>query len=735
MAQQSLRIEGTVENIVFRNDTNGYTVLDLNSGGEFITAVGEIGNVQEGETLIITGNYTTHSRFGTQFRIESYEEKLPDTAINIEKYLASGAIKGIGTKLAGKIVKRFGDQTLEILEKEPERLAELKISKKRYDNILAEIKNAFALKNLVSFLKKYDIPFSDVMKIYLEYGTESLDSIKENPYILCSGSIRLDFRKADIIAGELECTEKNFSSRIVAYICHELRRHAESNGHSCMMLDFIVSVMFRELKIFSEDDKTNTMEIIKKASVKDEVTGIRNFYIYHHENILYISLPEYYEAEKYIYKRILSMTSGKNQVNCQLFINDEEKRNNIKYESLQRKAIESAVSEKIFILTGGPGTGKTTTLNAIISIMEKRGLKVFLTAPTGRASKRLSDMTGHNAKTIHRLLEVRSDTGNEFSRNEKNPLNCDAVIVDEFSMVDVILFEALLRAMKSSCKLIITGDSDQLPSVSAGNLLYDIISGQAVKVVRLEEIFRQSQKSCIVTNAHKIVTGEYPDLSRKDSDFFFFRRPENESAVRLIVDLVKERLPKAYGYSPADDIQILAPSRKGMLGTNEINRILQNEINSQNGLKTEYTSISGIFRTGDKVMQNINNYDIEWNKNGETGKGIFNGDIGRIKSINLSEKTACIDFEGRIAEYPFEMFTQIELAYAVTVHKSQGCEFEAVIIPVQDGMDVLNHRNLLYTAVTRAKKLLIIIGNENVINRMVGNVRGRERYTNLKNMF
>ncbi|MDE6035016.1 MAG: ATP-dependent RecD-like DNA helicase [Ruminococcus sp.] len=735
MQNRSLRIEGTVENIVFRNDTTGYTVFDIDSGGEWITAVGEIGIIHEGETVVITGYYTNHSRFGTQFRIETYKEKLPDTVLNIEKYLSSGAIKGIGVKLAEKIVKRFGKKTLEILENQPERLAEIGISGKKYENILAEIKKAFTLRNLINFLEKYEVPFSDIMRIYLEYGTESINMIKENPYILCTGNIRLPFKKADTIADALDCMEKNFSSRVIAFVCDLLRHYADSYGHSCMKLDYIISLTLKELKISSPEQEDNISGIIRNASQKDDVTGIRNLYIYNHDDVMYISLPEYYDAEKYIRDRLLKMSEEKTDTDCEIFISDEEKRNGIKYEFLQREAIKSAVSEKIFVLTGGPGTGKTTTLNAIISILEKKGLKVFLTAPTGRASKRLSDITGHNAKTIHRLLEVSSDSDNQFSRNENNPLHCDAVIVDEFSMVDVLLFEALLRAMKPNCKLIITGDSDQLPSVSAGNLLYDIINGQAVKVIRLEEIFRQSQKSCIITNAHKIVTGEYPDLTRKDSDFFFFRRSEYEQALKLIVDLVKERLPKAYGYSPTEDIQILAPSRKGILGTVEINRILQDEINKQDGNKTEYTGISGVFRTGDKVMQNINNYDVEWNKNGKTGNGIFNGDIGMIKNINLTEKTLNIDFDGRIAEYSFDMLPQIELAYAVTVHKSQGCEFEAVIVPLQDGLEMLNHRNLLYTAVTRAKKLLIIIGNENVIKKMVDNVRGRKRYTNLRNMF
>lgn len=724
MEQELQRIEGTVENIVFRNEDNGYTVFDFNSGGEWITVVGELGDVQEGENLIIQGNYTTHSRFGTQFKAQIYEEKLPDTAINIEKYLASGAIKGIGVKLAEKIVKHFGNKTLEILETEPHRLTEIKgISPKKCTAIIAETKKAFALRNLSAFLKKHGVKFSCVMKIYLEYGTEALELINENPYMLCHENIGLDFKKADEIAVSLKCIVKNHPQRIVAFIRDELRKSAENNGHSCMPWEYILNRVSSELLIYSDDEISEVCNNISE----------HEFFKYTYNDIEYIALPKYYKAEKYIAERIKSMNTKKRNVKCDLFIDDEEKRNNIKYEALQREAIATAVSEKILILTGGPGTGKTTTLNAIISILKKMGMNVMLSAPTGRATKRMTEITGHNAKTIHRLLEMRSESEG-FSRNEKNPLNCDVVIVDEVSMVDVLLFEALLRAMKSKCKLILTGDCDQLPSVNAGNLLHDLIDGQAVKVIRLEEVFRQAQQSCIVTNAHKIVNGEYPDLTENKNDFFFLRRYNSENALKLVVDLMKKRLPDAYNYSPFDDIQIIAPSRKGMVGTNELNRILQNEINSQNGLKTEYTGINGIFRQGDKVMQNVNNYEIEWEKNGETGKGIFNGDIGRIKSINLSKKIAVIDFDGRIAEYPFELLIQIELAYAITVHKSQGCEFEAVIVPVQDGFDMLNHRNLLYTAVTRAKKLLILIGSEQVIYKMIDNKRGTERYTSLKSM-
>ena len=729
MKQELQRIEGTVENIVFRNENNGYTVFDFDSGGEWITVVGEFGSIREGENFIIQGNYTTHSRFGTQFKAEIYEEKLPDTAVNIEKYLASGAIKGIGVKLAEKIVKHFGDKTLEILETEPHRLAEIKgISPKKYISITEDIKKAFALRNLSSFLGKYGIPSAVIMKIYVEYGTVALDLIIKNPYMLCENNIGLDFKTADEIANSLECITENRNQRITAFICDELRKNAENNGHSCMPMKYILDKTLTELKIYSDNEISEVCIYASENKVSEPA-----FFRYTYKNNEYISLPEYYKAEKYISERIKSMNAKKRNINCELLIDDEEKRNNIKYETLQRKAITTAITEKIFILTGGPGTGKTTTLNAIISNLKKMGMNVMLSAPTGRAVKRMEEITGHNAKTIHRLLEMRSESEN-FSRNEKNPLSCDAVIVDETSMVDVLLFEALLRAMKPECKLILTGDSDQLPSVNAGNLLHDLIDGQAVKVIRLKEVFRQAQKSCIVTNAHKIVNGEYPDLTEKKSDFFFLRRYGYENTVRLVVELMKKRLPDAYNYSPFDDIQVIAPSRKGMAGTNELNKILQNEINSQNGLKTECSSINGIFRQGDKIMQNVNNYEIEWEKNGEKGKGIFNGDIGRIKSINLSSKIAVIDFDGRIAEYPFEMLTQIELAYAITVHKSQGCEFEAVIMPIQEGFDMLNHRNLLYTGVTRAKKLLILIGCEQVIYRMIDNKRGTERYTNLNSM-
>lgn len=724
MEQQLTHIEGTVENIVFRNNDNGYTVMDFDSGGDWITVVGEFVEISESECLILEGSYVNHPRYGTQFRVETYEQQFPDTAVNIEKYLASGAVRGIGARLAVKIVKAFGDKSLEIIEKEPQRLMEINgISPKKCKEIAQDTKRIFALRTIKTFFDKYKIKYAFAMRTYLHLGSDAIDQLQVNPYLLCNDAIGIDFGKADEIALDINI-DMTSPYRISAGIRYILKENS-MQGHSCLPITMLFGQAVGLLKI--------SVEYFRKT-YSEAVAG-KEFFEYNANDITYVYLPEYYNAEKYIADRISSIRPAKKKTDCEKLIDDEEKKNNIKYESLQRKAISDALSEKAIILTGGPGTGKTTTLNAVISIFKKKGIKVFLAAPTGRAAKRMTELTGYEAKTIHRLLEMKfSDTTGvqEFAHNEANPLDCDAVIIDEMSMVDLLLFEALLRALKPKCKLIITGDSDQLPSVGAGNLLRDLVDGQAVTVIRLNEIFRQAQQSLIITNAHRIVSGQYPDLTSKDNDFFFFLRSNPELALQLVKDLVSVRLPKKYGYSPLDDIQVIAPSRKGIVGTNELNRVLQNEINPQNGMKGEVKSQNGIFRSGDKVMQNINNYEIEWEKNGEKGKGVFNGDIGRIISISKSKVT--IDFDGRVAEYTYELLNQVELAYAITVHKSQGCEFEAVILPVQNGFDMLNHRNLLYTAVTRAKKLLILIGNEQIIYRMVDNCHGTERFTCLKDM-
>lgn len=722
-----LHIEGTVEEVLYSNESNGYTVFELDAGGELITVVGELGDISDGENLILEGNYSNHKKYGIQFSAEYCERKLPDTAVNIEKYLASGAIKGIGAKTAEKIVRVFGNKTLEIIEKEPHRLCEIKgISPARCTAISNEAKKIFSLRILTSFLAQYGVKFSFAMKAYLKFGTDSADIIKENPYILCDDGIEIDFKKADTIAYDLNI-QKNSDKRITAGIKHILKANT-SCGHTCLPYDFIEQKTTTVLNITEEDFRKSY----------DKALSCGELFEYVKNNRQYVYLPEYYHAEKFIAERINAMKgfTVSEKCNYDKIIDNEEKRSNIKYESLQRKAIESALSESVMILTGGPGTGKTTTLNAVISVFEKKGAKVMLSAPTGRATKRMSDITGYEARTIHRLLEMKynSDGKLVFVHDENKPIDCDVIILDESSMIDVLLFSSLLRALRLGCRLIITGDSDQLPSVGAGNVLRDLTESNAVTVIRLKEIFRQSRKSCIITNAHRIVSGEYPDLSRKDSDFFFFRREEPENAVRLISELVTKRLPKAYGYSPVDDIQVISPSRKGTLGTVELNKVLQSEINPPDSLKPEFKGIEYVFRLGDKVMQIKNNYDIVWKRNGEEGTGIFNGDIGIITEINRHEMYAVIDFDGRSAVYSSEQLAEIELAYAVTVHKSQGCEFEAVIMPLQKGFAKLNYRNLLYTAVTRAKRLFILIGNENLVQSMVDNNRRTLRYTCLKNM-
>lgn len=727
MAGEFLHIEGSVENILFKNPANGYIVLDLDAGGEFIPVFGNLGDIEEGEVLILEGNYTTSQKYGTQFKAEYCERKLPENAVNIEKYLASGAIKGIGPGLAKKIVNMFGAASLEIIENNTYRLSEIKgISRKKCDEIAEEAKKLFSLRAVTSFLSQFNIKPKFAMNLFRRYGGNSLDLIKLNPYILCSEGIDVEFTRADSVARELDIP-RNSDKRIIAGIQYILRAFSE-RGHTCMLIEHLLKVVSDKLNISEKEfyDSYN-------AGLEDN--ELFNYIIDDNE---FVFLPDFYYAEQLIADRINVIRDfiSPEDFNYDTLIDMEEAEKNIKYEAKQRQAITTAVSRGLMVLTGGPGTGKTTTLNAIISIFEKRGDKVFLAAPTGRAAKRMSDLTGREAKTIHRLLEVVFDTSDRlvFAHNENNPLDCDVIVIDEMSMVDSILFEKLLRALRLGCRLIMVGDFHQLPSVGAGNLLKDIIASKCVPVVELTEIFRQAQQSSIVMNAHKIVSGEYPDVTRKDSDFFFFKRTEFPNAIDLVVDLAKRRLPNAYKYSPMDDIQIIAPSRKGTVGTVELNKVLQEKLNPPARDKAEHKGFLYTYRVGDKVMQIRNNYDIVWKKDNEQGTGIFNGDIGRIIAISPAAQTVQINFDGRLAVYTFELLSQVELAYAITVHKSQGCEFEAVIMPVMGVFEKLCYRNLLYTAVTRAKKLLILVGSEEYINKMVDNNRRTGRYTCLKHM-
>lgn len=728
MNEQTLHIEGTVEDVLFRNEQNGYAVLELDSGGELITVVGEIGDIDEGERLALEGSYINHPRFGTQFQAQYCERKLPADAVNIQKYLASGAIKGIGPSLARKIVDVFGAKTLEIMEKEPTRLLEIRgISPKKCENIAAEVKEIFALRGIMIFLSQYGIRSKYAMRVYHKYGSGGRDMICANPYLLCSSGIDLEFRRVEKLAHDMNIAPHS-PERVAAGIEFILSYNTK-NGYTCLPLEKL------------EPKATEYLNISQKVfyEVYQQELRDENLFEYVRGEHEFVYLPDYYRAERYIADRVCVLRdfSTMDEISkYEKMIDEEQLRHRITYESLQRQAIATALSRSIMIMTGGPGTGKTTTLNAIISLYEKQGCKVMIAAPTGRAAQRISDLTGYHAKTIHRLLEVEFDMTGEtrFKHNEKNPLICDVLVVDEMSMVDVLLFEGLLRALRLGCKVVLVGDSDQLPSVGAGNLLGDLIGSGRVPVIALKQIFRQAQESCIITNAHKIINGTYPDLTRKDADFFFFQRLAHSDVTQLLLELVRERLPNAYGFSPTENIQVITPSRKGILGVVELNKLLQQAINPPKKGVSEMKSMLYTFREGDKVMQMKNNYDIIWHKDDEEGTGIFNGDIGKILSINRHSGEAVVEFDMRRVVYPFDMLEQLELAYAITVHKSQGSEFDAVIMPILDSFPKLYYRNLLYTAVTRAKKLLITIGSQKKICDMVDNNRRTKRYTCLRHM-
>lgn len=721
------RLEGDVENIVYRNDENGYTVLEIDCGGELMTAVGIMPLVAVGESLSLIGSFVTHSSYGQQFSVKACERSMPVGSASILKYLSSRAIKGIGPSTARKLVAAFGDSTLDVIENEPQRLTAIKgITLEKAKKMSEELSGLFGVRQLMTKLQVYGISPQSIVSLWREYGKNALDVIEENPYILCSEQFAIPFESADMIAQAQDKACDNIF-RIEAGLFHILE-HNKLNGHTCLPKDKLIAACSGFLELPEQRCGEILDNMITSNSLFSHTLNGRDF----------IFTPQMYECETYIAARLLAMLRCPPTVigGVENALNEIEKAEQIEYASLQRQAVMEATSKGLLVLTGGPGTGKTTTLNAIIKILKQNGEKVFLAAPTGRAAQRMSEVTGEEAKTIHRLLEVSWDNHDRpvFKRNESNPLKCDALIIDEVSMVDSALFFSVMQAVPMGCRIILVGDSDQLPSVGAGNVLGDLIESYAVPVVQLNEIFRQSMKSMIVTNAHRIVKGEMPILNETKKDFFFMRRTNKEAVAKTITELCRERLPNSYGYSPLEDIQVLCPGKKGLLGTHELNARLQAELNPPDELKSELVFNNKIFRCGDKVMQIKNNYDIPWARDdGEMGEGIFNGDVGMLVSVNKSSKSLEVRFDDKTAKYHGDELLNLELAYAVTVHKSQGNEFNAVVIPMHKGPPQLYYRNLLYTAVTRAKFLLILVGEPEVVEYMVKNNRRTLRYSGLKN--
>ena len=723
---EKTEISGIIEKITYCNKQNGYTVCTVKSGREHITVVGSLPFVTVGDNIKFIGSYTVHPVYGKQFSAQMYETVAPKTVAAILRYLSSGIIKGVGPTTAERIVEKFGSDTLDIIQNHPEELQLIKgISHEKAMNISEEYKKQFGIRDLMLLLAPYQVSMEKCIRIFQVLGTKAGEKIKDNPYILCRDEIDFPFEHTEKIAFDLGISPDN-EMRLSSGIEYILRKNL-LNGHTCLPRKKLVNVAVKmlesdELRIEQICDKMIENMLICTKTVNDSD---------------FLMLPEYFNAEEYIAARLLA---GKNYNNSKSFIDEleidyVENKLSIKFEELQRTAIKNAFSSRVFVLTGGPGTGKTTTLNAIIELFEQRDVNIQLAAPTGRAAKRMTELTGREAKTIHRLLEVEwtGDDGKKFSRNERNPLECEVIIIDEASMIDSLLFESLLRALKISCRIILVGDTDQLPSVSAGNVLNDILASNMYSAVCLKKVFRQAVESTIITNAHAIINGEPSDMSNKNNDFFILHKNNAFDVCNTVLELCEQRLPKAYGFDSLTDIQVLCPSRKAETGTANLNNLLQATLNPKQDGQPQLAYKGVYFRTGDKVMQIKNNYDLQWQRdNGDIGYGVFNGDVGYITLIDIKGGIIKVKFDDRTATYFAENIGELELAYAVTVHKSQGSEFECVILPLFDIPTQLLYRNLLYTAVTRAKKMLVIVGSEAVYNQMAQNDRKTLRYTMLK---
>lgn len=730
-------VTGYIDHVIFRNDDNGYTVMVLKGMEEEqeLTCVGTFPAITQGASIEATGNYITHPVYGKQFQISSYTEKMPEDALAMERYLGSGAIKGIGAALAARIVRRFGNDTMRIVEEEPERLAEIKgISEKKALEIAEQMTEKADMRRAMVFLQKYGISLNLGAKIYQKYGQSVYGVLQENPYRLAEDISGVGFRIADEIASRIGIhTDSDY--RIRSGMLYTLLQ-ASGEGHIYLPKEELFSRASRLLGVDVSYMEKHLMDMVvdRKLILKETEEGI----------VVYPT--QYYYLELNSAKMLceLNILCPEDEQMIKKRISRIEKETGTELDEMQKQAVASAAQHGLFILTGGPGTGKTTTINAIIRYFEEEGAELRLAAPTGRAAKRMTEATGYEAQTIHRLLELNGLPEGEqegravhFDRNSENPLEADVIIIDEMSMVDISLMYSLLLAVTAGTRLILVGDENQLPSVGPGNVLRDIIRSGCFPVVELKKIFRQASESDIVVNAHKINRGEQVTINNKSRDFFFLKRYDADIIIRVVIALIQEKLPRYVDAKPYE-IQVLTPMRKGLLGVERLNQILQRYLNPPDEKKKEKEIGQRLFREGDKVMQVKNNYQLEWEILGrykipvDKGVGVFNGDTGIMTEINEFAETATVEFEdGRQAQYSFKQLEELELAYAVTIHKSQGSEYPAVILPILSGPRMLMNRNLLYTAVTRARKCVTVVGSENTFAEMIRNEKQQQRYSSL----
>ena len=724
------KLAGYVEHIIYRNADNGYTVLNLVSGEEEITCVGIFSAIAEGENIEASGDYTDHPTYGKQFKVESFEEKAPEDEEAIERYLGSGAIRGIGLALAARIVRRFKADTFRIIEEEPERLAEVKgISERKAMEIADQVNEKRDLRQAMIFLQQYGITMNLAVKVYQQYGQEVYGIIRENPYRLADDIEGVGFRTADEIAVRVGI-RMDSDFRIRSGILYVLLQ-ASTEGHTYLPEEELTRRTGQLLEVGEEQIEKQYMDLAieRKIIMKQD----------ENQTQIYAASFYYMEANTATMLKQLNVSYDVLDLEIEERVRRIEKQTGMELDEHQMTAVKEAVRNGLLIITGGPGTGKTTTINTIIKYFEMEGLDIFLAAPTGRAAKRMSETTGFEARTIHRMLELNGgvDGAAGFERNEQNPLETDVVIIDEMSMVDISLMHALLKAVAVGTRLILVGDVNQLPSVGPGSVLRDIIRSHECNVVMLTKIFRQASTSDIIVNAHKINQGEEVTLDNKSMDFFFLKRYDADVIISVVLQLIKQKLPEFVDATPYD-IQVLTPMRKGLLGVERLNGILQRYLNPPSPQKREKEHGDILFREGDKIMQTRNNYQLEWEirtKYGlsvDKGTGVFNGDMGIVREINDFAETMTVEFdEGRMVEYPYKLLDELELAYAITIHKSQGSEYPAVVIPLLSGPSMLMNRNLLYTAVTRARKCVTLVGNEVTFAQMVQNTSQQKRYSGL----